>query len=154
MSNNANTNMTNNGKRYCPIAPKPAPMVVDTQQTSIPPPSVFDFNTPIDRNSQGADMNMQPQDNGIDPLAFLDEPFINEPMVDIKTAEEILGWPIDLDVPLNTEYFTYPAVTNLFNPIESIDNLPDALDAAALVLDAGNGRCAHRTNGEQCDRFR
>lgn len=129
----------------------------DINQSSIPSPAEFDFNTPIDRSTQDNTMHQQPQDNEIAPPAYCVDPFDPIHYEDVaqgRTAEEVFGHPVKLDTTLNVEALTHPAVANIFKPVHTINNLRQALDAASAFLNSSHARCTHRVHGVQCDRFR
>ncbi|KHE86506.1 hypothetical protein GE21DRAFT_1347284 [Neurospora crassa] len=115
-------------------------MANDTPQSSIPPATVFNFNTPIDRGMHTQDIHHQGQYVNMAPPPYLADPFNPihyQHLAHIKTLEDVFDdYPVDFQSPLNFEYAGHPAVRNIFRPINTIGNLQAAIDAAAARQNA------------------
>ncbi|KAK3504368.1 hypothetical protein B0T13DRAFT_507007 [Neurospora crassa] len=144
MSNNTSNNMGNHHNGTVPTTPLAQNIQEQsadgTHQSSIPPMTVFNFNTPIDRGMHTQTNHQQSQDTNMAPPPYLADPFNPihyQHLAHIKTLEDVFDdYPVDFQSPLNFEYAGHPAVRNIFRPINTIGNLQAAIDAAAARQNA------------------
>ncbi|KAK3334618.1 hypothetical protein B0H65DRAFT_512805 [Neurospora tetraspora] len=145
MSDNTSNNMGNCHNGTVPTAPiaqnNHEQKADDTHQSSIPSNTVFNFNTPINRNIQEQVTQQQGQDIDMaSPPTYLNDPFNPihyRHLARDLTLEDLFGdYPVDLTTPLDISFFSNPAVREAFKPINEIANLQQVIDAAAARQNA------------------